>query len=1413
MRRLREHREPLALTLLSFALALWQRPGIATSDTKIDLHVDPVGFLADVASLWNPSGDLGHVHGGQYSGYLFPMGPFFALGHQLGLAPWLVHRLWLGTLLALAALGGLRLAAALLPRGGAPARLTAALVLLLNPYVVVFTNRTSITLLAYALLPWMLLAAHRGLRSPRSWWWPGMLAVIVASAGGGVNVAVLGWLVLVPLALAAYEPAVGLVRWSDLRAFALRAAPLLAITSAWWVAPVAAHALYGHDFLPFTEQPGAIWGTTGASEVLRLMGYWTSYVGVGFSPTLRPYTSDSGVMLFSWPVLVASLLVPAFVAAALAAARRWIYAPYCLGLLLAGALIVGVGFPDGTPLRRAALAVYFHVGSIQFLRTSYKAAPFLVIAYALLLAAAAPVAWRALARRRVVQVGAALAGVLVLAVSAYPLVRGKAIDRQLTWRAIPPAWTHAASDLDAQLPANRRAVVLPGQLFGYNRWGATVDPILPALTDRLVAERSAVPFADLHAVDLLWAVDSLVQRQSLVPGQLRPLLGLLGAGAVVLPGDDKPSLSGAVGAADAQRELEAQLGGPARRYGPVRTARGGRSALTTPARVPEVQRFDLQGGEGLVRVLSTRRPTLLDGSAATVTGLAALGALPLDRRLDYAGDEPPAALRAAATAGADVVIGDSNRRQIDVPSRARDDSGAVLSAGEEIPPDAAVLDPFAPAGSGAQTVAEYAGGVRDVREDLLPGVAQFPEHRPFAAVDGDPRTSWIAPPHNDVARHWVELDFDRPRAIPYLELRPHVDRRGATTAVAIAGRRWPVHPGWNRLPVRLGPAASLRVQIATVRRPVGSERSPGGIDELRMPGIHPREYLRPPVRLESALRGADLRRSSLSYVFARTTGATPFRRQPAVGPAQARRARDRGDAEAQIARRIDPPAARAYAADGWATLAPDAADDALDRMTGVTGGRFTSSGRFEGLPSRRASRAFDGDVTTAWIAPWLPASGTRAWIAWRAPHRVTIRRLRLGQVSGVQRPTRVRIVADGRATPPLPVSSGGDVAPPAPLRGRSLRLEILAASFPAGTPAHDRDRRAVGIAEVGGAGVLASGAKPRIQTRCGALSVRSGSDVLPLRMRGTLAQLDAGQPLRAKSCGAPLALPAGPATVTTASSLWRPFWLRLRSEAPSRATSAGPSGGRVLDPGTLGRTTLDGVRLSLSGPAQLVLAESYDRGWRATCDGRDLGAPRPAAGLGNGWIVPRTCTRASFAYAPDRPVRLTMLVSGALGALLALALLVVRRPRRATRAEPAERVYAHAAPLPWRRALALAAVAGLAGAFLVALRAGPVVALAMLVVARRGIGPRTLALAAAALLGVAVPAIYLLHLPADRGGYAADYAGHLVAAHWVATAALVLLAFAAWRLVSRPSRRARAARAPHGSPDRAAAARDPARAA
>jgi arabinofuranan 3-O-arabinosyltransferase len=65
---MRDKAVPFALALAAYLLAFLQEPGKASSDTKIDLHVDPVGFLGDVASLWTPTGSTGHIHGAQHTG-------------------------------------------------------------------------------------------------------------------------------------------------------------------------------------------------------------------------------------------------------------------------------------------------------------------------------------------------------------------------------------------------------------------------------------------------------------------------------------------------------------------------------------------------------------------------------------------------------------------------------------------------------------------------------------------------------------------------------------------------------------------------------------------------------------------------------------------------------------------------------------------------------------------------------------------------------------------------------------------------------------------------------------------------------------------------------------------------------------------------------------------------------------------------------------------------------------------------------------------------------------------------------------------------------------------------------------------------------------------------------------------------
>src|SRR5207245_10354954 len=111
----------------------------------------------------------------------------FAALHSIGIGAVVVQRLWLGLMLALSVWGLLRLLDLLIGRRRGVVHLVAATFYLLNPYTVVFSARTSITLLGYAALPWLLIVVYHGVRAVRvwrgwrGWWWAAAFALILTS--------------------------------------------------------------------------------------------------------------------------------------------------------------------------------------------------------------------------------------------------------------------------------------------------------------------------------------------------------------------------------------------------------------------------------------------------------------------------------------------------------------------------------------------------------------------------------------------------------------------------------------------------------------------------------------------------------------------------------------------------------------------------------------------------------------------------------------------------------------------------------------------------------------------------------------------------------------------------------------------------------------------------------------------------------------------------------------------------------------------------------------------------------------------------------------------------------------------------------------------------------------------------------
>jgi hypothetical protein len=330
----------------------------------------------------------------------------------------------------------------------------------------------------------------------------------------------------------------------------------------------------------------------------------------------------------------------------------------------------------------------------------------------------------------------------------------------------------------------------------------------------------------------------------------------------------------------------------------------------------------------------------------------------------------------------------------------------------------------------------------------------------------------------------------------------------------------------------------------------------------------------------------------------------------------------------------------------------------------------------------------------------------------------------------------------------------------------------------------------VGIGEVRAPGipyVIDGGiAGPRrFATTCAAgPSLRAGTTTFRLRVRPTLLdRFEAGLPVRAVACGPRAALASRRITVAAPAGPWLLDHVRLASPAP-RGLPPATGSGTVVDAGTPGRSTWKDVRLRTVGATWLVLGTGFSDGWRATCDGRDLGTPVPVQGYANGWQLTGSCTTASFRYAPSRIVLIAAIASLA-ACLLALAFLVVRRRRGGPPPAPADLDDAPASPWPLGRALAAGVAAAAVLGFLFALRAGVLLGPVVALILWRGVGARTLALTGGALVAVAVPLASILTAPLPDTGFQTNYAVDRIAAHWIAVLAVVLLGAALVRTLWR----------------------------
>jgi arabinofuranan 3-O-arabinosyltransferase len=916
----RRHRiELLGFALLAYVPFLLSSPGRVSADTKQYLYLDPGRLLSRAPYLWDSHVGAGTVPH-QNIGYLFPMGPYYWLMQQVGVPDWVAQRLWLGSISFAAAAGVLWLVSLLgTRRTGA---IVAALVYMLTPYQLAFTARISVILLPWAALPWLVGLTARALA--RRGWRDPILFALLALAAGSVNATALLLVGLAPLLWLVVAVAQRRSTARDAGITALRIAVPTVGLSIWSAVGLVTQARYGLPILDVTESLRTVARVSNPMDLLRGLGNWflagTDRVGPWLDQSTR-YRDERIVTVLTFALPFAALVGAAFL--------RWKHRSYFVAIIVVGT-IVGVGawpYDDPSPIGQL-----FKDGSIGSsialaLRNTPRVVPIIVLGVAGLLGAGVS----AFNRQRRLELGAAVL-VGAVAIGAFlPVWREGYLSGHLDRpEAVPQYWKNAARALDGQSDATR-VLEIPGSLFAAYRWGNTIEPITPGLTDRSVLARELLPYGSRETADLLAALDRRMQDGTFEPASLAPVARLLGVGTVLVRSDleyeryqtPRPRLLWHWLTDPLAPGLNAPEG-----FGPVRENRASSqfppdaldASLASDPDPPPVALLPVKDAVDIVRASPAARPVVMAGSGDGIVDSAAAGLVDGRGVVLLATSLDRAELRDALGRQADLVVTDSNRKRARRWDRLREDVGYTERAGQQpllADTEDHRLDVGGTSSDADRTVVEQRGGHVDATAYGEPE-RYLPEDRPANAFDGEPRTAWRV--------------IDQPDTEPRIEFRPaepvrtdHVTLAQPTdgpmvtkVAVSINGRD-PVTVDLDQAS-RASEGQTIRFPSATVRRldvtlvgTDGGAFTEGGLSEVHLGTVRVEEITRVPATLIRRAGGPAIDHR-LVYVLTRLQGTVD---EPA-----------RQDTELKLVRSIAVDGTRSFALAGTARPAVGAAPPA-----------------------------------------------------------------------------------------------------------------------------------------------------------------------------------------------------------------------------------------------------------------------------------------------------------------------------------------------------------------------------------------------------------------------------------------------------------------------------------------------------
>ncbi len=1233
-----------AVCLLLTLLAFLQTPGAIAIDTKVDLTADPLGFLSRALRLWDPQAAFGQLQN-QATGYLFPIGPFFALGHVLQLPGWIVQRSWWALLMSVAFLGFVRVSGRL-GIGTPTTRVLTGIGFALSPRITSVLGATSIEALPLCLTPWVLLplvdAAQGRLSARRGAMRSGVAVLCIGGVNAVASLAALPVAGLFLLLSVRGRLRTRLIMWWSL-------AVLLA--TLWWLVPLLLLGRYSPPFLSYIESSAVTTGQTSLPEVLRGTSDWIGYLATGGGPVW-----PAAWRLVTDPLTITNTLVVAGLGLTGLAMRDLAYRAFLLISVLLGLGLVTaghVGPVDGllAPELRSALD-----GALAPFRNVHKFDA--VLRLPLLLAAC-----HALSRVRLPGLelprlrapgvlllrGLAVGTLLGL---ASPLVLGLAVPAG-SYVGIPDYWKQTASFLARQHDQGR-ALLLPGSAFADYTWGSTGDEPLQPLARSPWAVRNGIPLAPSGNIRLL---DAVQQRLRHGDGSVGLTEGLLrsGVGLLVVRNDLAWNRIGAPRPPLVHQAL-ADSPGITRiaSFGPVVGSPTGTGLLPDAGLdllYPAVEVFRV--GDGGQRVTGYPAATALTVAGGPEALLAAGDVGITSGRTTTLAGQP-----AVPGASGDELVTDTLRRTEVSFSNLPGDT-TTLAADDPFRRSRAAHDYLPVDGTARQTVSRALGVRRlsasssgsDITAQLLTGA----QYAPSAAFDRDATTFWHSGALSSAVGQWLQVDLLRPVDVQSISLAlatnvplsgvermtVTTDRGTRTSPVAATDRT-------QRLDTVPGLTSRIRVTVSAVRG--GGAGTAVGIRELAVPGVLVDGTLVTPVPNARGNVGYLVGVVPLATDGCLRVGTrplcTPQLLTPAVG-------------EPALDRLVTVQRAATFGVSFRARARPGAALDALlDRGAPL---RVSTSSSATPDAAGRPGTLVDRDLGTGWVA----AIGDRdptVTLRWKGARRVSGLQLLVDPALAASRPAGLTVVAGGRSTRGSLDDEGKLAFPAVTVDHIVVHLNPFSTRATTDSRTGGFSKVPVGASElvVGGLEGLRRTVLPGAHRDlpCGSgPTVVVGNTRFTTAVHTTVGALLDGQPVTTATCGkSDLPLLAGPYhVVATSSAVLDPLTIQLAPLEPPATGSV-----RTVTSGHWGAESR-AVDVGSGAATVLVVHENTNAGWRASLHGARL-TPLVVDGWQQAWLVPAGAGgTVRMTYTPGVTYRAGLVVAAL--AVLALLGLAWRRDR------------------------------------------------------------------------------------------------------------------------------------------------------